>query len=584
MTIRATPARRGSAASETLLVVLAVGVALLIAVTLLGRKLAEVQNEATIALDGGAPAGGALDDPGLGAIGGGQGAGNRGAGGPVAQGAGGDTPRLDRGGAPAGDSVFDHAGGPDSASPKKKKRLKRLRKSPDSAVYFEVEESDGTGVKPLDYLGRNDPNPQDGGYLQGNNVPAVIGWLSPDRVPTPPANPPPRKDPEEKDPPDPGSGSWYSITKADRTYISKQDGFDPAEVEDRGRNPDDPKHRGKPRVYTWEKDGKRHFSEVPQKEWDEWNDSWDEEPDADFDEPASPPVDPQELAKYLTEDDEKLATWGEWWKAAGKGTGRGVLKGAWGMVVFAGGAIWEGTKYGYDSVNYLGRGIPGTWGNWEYVGRYQPSSFFHKTTLEGKWGETMLGMLSGLWGALCEIDDSCGEIYRDLKSNERERVEKAFEKLGGFTFEVGTIVIPGAVVARVKYLKFLNHGLVDDLVKAGVKVSKEDLIRAVRLPNKKIVFLEKGGEHAGFRHILEKHLVDFKNVGVKFKDIPNVIMKAVSEGKPIGFVGKDRIVYEIVYRGKPLRVGVTVAENGFIVGANPLGATTKIKFLSKLKK
>ncbi len=49
-------------------------------------------------------------------------------------------------------------------------------------------------------------------------------------------------------------------------------------------------------------------------------------------------------------------------------------------------------------------------------------------------------------------------------------------------------------------------------------------------------------------------------------------MTAVTEGKIVGYQGRGtgRPIYEIEYNGKLQRVAVTVGDNGYIVGANPV--------------
>jgi hypothetical protein len=46
-------------------------------------------------------------------------------------------------------------------------------------------------------------------------------------------------------------------------------------------------------------------------------------------------------------------------------------------------------------------------------------------------------------------------------------------------------------------------------------------------------------------------------------------MEAVVNGNVVGTQG-TRLVYELQFAGKTHRIAVTVADNGFIVGANPV--------------
>jgi len=85
------------------------------------------------------------------------------------------------------------------------------------------------------------------------------------------------------------------------------------------------------------------------------------------------------------------------------------------------------------------------------------------------------------------------------------------------------------------------------------------------------VFLETGTEKAGLLHVLKGHKKDFENIGVKENDIPKVLMEAVKKGKVIGYQGKGtgRPIYETIINGERKAIGITIGNNGFIVGANP---------------
>ena len=88
-----------------------------------------------------------------------------------------------------------------------------------------------------------------------------------------------------------------------------------------------------------------------------------------------------------------------------------------------------------------------------------------------------------------------------------------------------------------------------------------------------MAFLENGTTKAGLRHIVDEHAAEFANVGISAKELPDFIIKSVSEGKIIEQQGKraGRDIYEITFGGKIYNVAVSVGDNGFIVGANPIG-------------
>lgn len=62
-------------------------------------------------------------------------------------------------------------------------------------------------------------------------------------------------------------------------------------------------------------------------------------------------------------------------------------------------------------------------------------------------------------------------------------------------------------------------------------------------------------------------------IGVPEAQIPEVVMRAASEGKLVGYqgAGQGRGIYEILLHQQNQRIAVTVGNNGFIVGANPAG-------------
>ena len=113
--------------------------------------------------------------------------------------------------------------------------------------------------------------------------------------------------------------------------------------------------------------------------------------------------------------------------------------------------------------------------------------------------------------------------------------------------------------------------LVEELADSGAKFSPEKLVRIARTAQGQIVFLEQGTEKSGLQHILQGHATDFANSGVAAADVPDLVIKAVTEGKIVGYQGQGmgRPIYEVVFNGAKQLVAVTVGSNGYIVGANP---------------
>jgi filamentous hemagglutinin len=120
----------------------------------------------------------------------------------------------------------------------------------------------------------------------------------------------------------------------------------------------------------------------------------------------------------------------------------------------------------------------------------------------------------------------------------------------------------------------VNPNYLEELTAKGVKFSPENIVATTRSQSGQIVFLETGNLKAGLQHIIEEHGSQFVQMGVSEAQIPSVVMRAVSEGKLIGYQGSGagRPVYELDINGKPQRIAVTVGSNGFVVGANPKGS------------
>jgi filamentous hemagglutinin len=120
----------------------------------------------------------------------------------------------------------------------------------------------------------------------------------------------------------------------------------------------------------------------------------------------------------------------------------------------------------------------------------------------------------------------------------------------------------------------LNTSLLDELTANGVKFTRENVIATTRSPDGKVVFLETGNSKAGLQHIIEEHGSQFAQMGVSEAQIPGVVMRAISEGKLVGYQGSGlgRPIYELNVNGQTQRIAVTVGDNGFVVGANPRGS------------
>ena len=113
-------------------------------------------------------------------------------------------------------------------------------------------------------------------------------------------------------------------------------------------------------------------------------------------------------------------------------------------------------------------------------------------------------------------------------------------------------------------------GLIGELEGAGVEVTRSEVVAAERIASGKIVFLEKGNATAGLQHIVERHGAEFAKAGISENKIPAFLMQALKDGKVVGYQGRGvtRPIYGVSFEGKPLRVAITIGNNGYVVGAN----------------
>ncbi len=118
------------------------------------------------------------------------------------------------------------------------------------------------------------------------------------------------------------------------------------------------------------------------------------------------------------------------------------------------------------------------------------------------------------------------------------------------------------------------NSLIGELIEKGIKVSEKSVLNIGKNSEGRIIFLEKGNAKAGLEHILQKEK-NFIDAGFEKGDIGDAIFEATVKGKKIGVQGEGRDVYEIIYKGQPKRIAVTIGDNGFIVGANPVSQSVK---------
>ncbi len=117
--------------------------------------------------------------------------------------------------------------------------------------------------------------------------------------------------------------------------------------------------------------------------------------------------------------------------------------------------------------------------------------------------------------------------------------------------------------------------LVIEVKDRGDKITEEDVVFITKDKDGKIRWLEKGRfatkdkRASGLLHILE-HASQFNDKGIPNHLIAKAIEKAIKEPKIVGTSGKNRDVYETTINGKVVYIAITISDNGYIVGANPV--------------
>lgn len=138
----------------------------------------------------------------------------------------------------------------------------------------------------------------------------------------------------------------------------------------------------------------------------------------------------------------------------------------------------------------------------------------------------------------------------------------------GMGFRIAAGAAERAKIAR----GTLDAKLLDKLTAAGVKFNKADTIWIAEYakPGLALAWLEKGNVHAGLVHIIFRHAGEFATAGVRVEDIPALVKTALNQGKRVGTQGTGRPIFEVTFNGKIQQVAISVGDNGFVIGANPV--------------
>ncbi len=183
----------------------------------------------------------------------------------------------------------------------------------------------------------------------------------------------------------------------------------------------------------------------------------------------------------------------------------------------------------------------------------------------------VLGFSGGLSLANYLIKANSAKDEAGLKASANEL--KNLIEIVGLAALSGALRTAGKVLGKIKGGTTAEQAsrkiLFDEMTKAGVKFTPENILKIARGQDGKIIFLETGNSKAGLQHIIEKHGAEFAQKGISEAQIPDTIMAAVTRGKITGYVGKSktRPIYEVEWQGQQRKIAVTTGSNGFIVGA-----------------
>jgi uncharacterized protein YukE len=114
--------------------------------------------------------------------------------------------------------------------------------------------------------------------------------------------------------------------------------------------------------------------------------------------------------------------------------------------------------------------------------------------------------------------------------------------------------------------------LLEELAANGVKHDPDKVLLIGKNGDGKIIFMESGNAKVGLQHVMD-HADQFADIGVPQEKVGQFVFDAATTGKIVGYQGKGtgRPIYEFLFEGRPYKVALTVGNNGFIVGANPVG-------------
>ena len=108
--------------------------------------------------------------------------------------------------------------------------------------------------------------------------------------------------------------------------------------------------------------------------------------------------------------------------------------------------------------------------------------------------------------------------------------------------------------------------LLDELAESGVKYNLNDVIAVTKTVDGKLVWLEKGNEQSGLKHIVNSHAINFSDREIT--DIPAFLNRVVSTNPIKTGSNAKGLFAEYVVNGNKYRVAY--GTNGYIVSFYPV--------------
>lgn len=104
------------------------------------------------------------------------------------------------------------------------------------------------------------------------------------------------------------------------------------------------------------------------------------------------------------------------------------------------------------------------------------------------------------------------------------------------------------------------------MANSGVKYNPDDVIAVTKMPDGKLVWLEKGNVNAGLEHILARHAEGFAAKGVN--DIPSFLYDVLSTNPITIGTNEKGLFADYIFNGNKYRIAY--GTNGYIVSFFPV--------------